>query len=126
MRQASSVPGVSHSSQWSQKLKHARCDALAAGSLDAGRSLCQGRRSMQAVINVVIPVFAIVLAGFFCGRFRLLGAGGSEALNGFVYFAALPALFFGSLAKVELSQIFNWPYLSAYLLGMAATGIAAL
>jgi malonate transporter len=81
---------------------------------------------MQAIVNVVIPVFAIVLAGFACGRLRLLGQGGSEALNGFVYFAALPALFFGSLAKVELSQIFNWPYLSAYLLSMAATGLAAL
>ncbi|MEZ5834052.1 MAG: AEC family transporter [Dongiaceae bacterium] len=81
---------------------------------------------MQAVVNVVIPVFAIVLAGYACGRLRLLGTGGSEALNGFVYFAALPALFFGSLAKVELSQIFNWPYLSAYLLGIAATALAAL
>jgi hypothetical protein len=81
---------------------------------------------MQAVVNVVIPVFAIVLTGYLCGRFRLLGQGGSEALNGFVYYAALPALFFGSLAKVELAEIFNWPYLGAYLLGMAVTGLAAL
>lgn len=81
---------------------------------------------MQAVVNVVLPVFAIVLAGYACGRFRLLGTGGSEALNGFVYFAALPALFFGSLAKVELSQIFNWPYLLALLLGILATSLAAL
>jgi malonate transporter and related proteins len=81
---------------------------------------------MEAVVNVVLPVFAIVLAGFACGRLRLLGAGGSEALNGFVYFAALPVLFFGSLAKVELSQIFNWPYLIAFVLGMLATAIAAL
>ncbi len=81
---------------------------------------------MEAVVNVVLPVFAIVLAGFACGRLRLLGQGGSEALNGFVYFAALPALFFGSLAKVELPQIFNWPYLIAYLLGMVPTALAAL
>ena len=81
---------------------------------------------MEAIVNVVLPVFANVLAGFACGRLRLLGPGGSEALNGFVYFAALPALFFGSLAKVELAQIFNWPYLTAYLLGLAATAIAAL
>lgn len=91
----------------------------------AGRS-AKVRRNMQAVINVVIPVFAIVLAGFLCGRFRLLGTGGSEALNGFVYFAALPALFFGSLAKVELAEILNWPYLGAYLLGVAATCVVAL
>lgn len=81
---------------------------------------------MQAVVNVVIPVFAIVLAGYLCGRFKLLGPGGSEALNGFTYYAALPALFFGSLAKVELAQIFNWSYLGAYLLGMAVVGVAAL
>jgi malonate transporter len=81
---------------------------------------------MQAVVNVVLPVFAIVLAGFACGRLRLLGQGGSEALNGFVYYAALPALFFGSLAKVELSQIFNWPYLIAFLLGMLVTAVAGL
>jgi hypothetical protein len=81
---------------------------------------------MEAVVNVVLPVFAIVLAGYACGKLRLLGPGGSEALNGFVYFAALPALFFGSLAKVELSQIFNWPYLSAYLIGLGATGAVAL
>lgn len=81
---------------------------------------------MEAVVNVVLPVFAIIVAGFACGRLRLLGKGGSEALNGFVYFAALPALFFGSLAQVELSQIFNWPYLTAFLLGTLATAIAAL
>jgi malonate transporter and related proteins len=81
---------------------------------------------MEAIVNVVLPVFANVLAGFACGRLRVLGTGGSEALNGFVYYAALPALFFGSLAKVELPQIFNWPYLTAYLLGMLATGVAAL
>jgi len=81
---------------------------------------------MGAVVNVVLPVFAIVLAGFACGRLRLLGPGGSEALNGFVYFAALPALFFGSLAKVELAQIFNWPYLAAFMLGILVTALAAL
>jgi malonate transporter and related proteins len=81
---------------------------------------------MEAIVNVVLPVFANVLAGFACGRLRVLGTGGSEALNGFVYYAALPALFFGSLAKVELPQIFTWPYLTAYLLGMLATGVAAL
>ncbi len=81
---------------------------------------------MQAVVNVVIPVFAIVLAGYLCGRFKLLGPGGSEALNGFTYYAALPALFFGALAKVELAQILNWPYLGAYLLGMAVVAVAAL
>jgi predicted permease len=54
---------------------------------------------MSAVFNVVLPVFAIMLAGYLAGRFRVLGEPSSEALNRFVYFVALPALFFISMAR---------------------------
>ena len=47
---------------------------------------------MEAIINVVLPVFAIIASGWVCGRIGLLGDGASQALNGFVYYAALPAL----------------------------------
>jgi predicted permease len=69
---------------------------------------------MIAVLNVVLPVFGIVLAGYLCGRFGVLGAASSEALNAFVYYVALPALFFVSMARVPLSDILNWPFLFAY------------
>ena len=69
---------------------------------------------MIAVLNVVLPVFGIVLAGYLCGRFGVLGAASSEALNAFVYYVALPALFFISMARVPLSDILNWPFLFAY------------
>jgi hypothetical protein len=44
-----------------------------------------GRRPMIAIVNVVLPVFGIILAGYLCGRFRVLGEASSEALNRFVY-----------------------------------------
>jgi predicted permease len=69
---------------------------------------------MAPVVSVVLPVFAIILSGYVAGRFRLLGDGSSEALNGFVYYVALPLLFFSSMAKVEPSAIFNWPFIAAY------------
>lgn len=69
---------------------------------------------MAPVFNVVLPVFAIILAGYLVGRFRLLGEGSSEALNGFVYYVALPVLFFASMARVEPARIFDWPFLAAY------------
>ena len=69
---------------------------------------------MIAVLNVVLPVFGIVLAGYLCGRSGVLGAASSEALNAFVYYVALPALFFISMARVPLSDILNWPFLFAY------------
>lgn len=81
---------------------------------------------MEVVYNVVIPVFAIIFAGYLSGRLRLLGPGGSDALNGFVYFGALPALFFGAIAKVRLDEILNWPFLAAYFAGMAVVALATL
>ena len=46
---------------------------------------------MEAVVNIVLPVFGIVLCGYAAGRMKLLGPASSEALNGFVYWVALPA-----------------------------------
>jgi predicted permease len=81
---------------------------------------------MLAVANVVLPVFGIILAGYLCGRFRLLGDASSEALNRFVYFVALPALFFIAMARVPLSDILNLPFLAAYGGGAAATAAIAV
>jgi hypothetical protein len=67
-----------------------------------------------AVLDVVLPVFGIVLAGYLCGRFGLLGQASSEALNRFVYFVALPALFFVSMARVPVADVLNLPFLAAF------------
>jgi malonate transporter len=80
---------------------------------------------MQIVVNVAIPVFAIMLAGFLAGRFRLLGDDASAALNTFVYWFALPPVLFLSMARVPFGQIFNWPFLWTYIIGMAATALLA-
>jgi len=69
---------------------------------------------MLPVVNVVLPVFAIMAAGYLCGRLGLLGEGSSQALNGFVYYVALPALFFIATARVPVEQVLNGPFLAAY------------
>ena len=82
---------------------------------------------MHALLNVAIPVFAIMLTGFLCGRFRILGQDSTAALNGFVYYVALPALFFISMARAPIEDVFNWPFLAVITGGMLATyGIALL
>ena len=57
---------------------------------------------MSAVIEVVLPVFGIIVSGYLCGWRRLLGEDSSRALNGFVFYVALPALFFIAMARLEL------------------------
>ncbi|MEX0759315.1 MAG: AEC family transporter [Tistlia sp.] len=81
---------------------------------------------MESVVNVVLPVFAIMAAGYAAGRLKLLGPASSQALNGFVFWCALPALFFGSMAQVPTSEIFNFPYLIAYGGSALATFALAL
>jgi len=73
-----------------------------------------------SVLNVVLPVFAVILAGYGAGRMGWLGEASSEALNRFVYYCALPALFFGSLARIEPARIFDPSFLAAYTGGQLA------
>lgn len=81
---------------------------------------------MQAVVDVVLPVFGIILAGFLCGRAGVLGQDSSEALNRYVYWVALPALLFVGMARVPIGAIFNLPFLAAYLLGVAGIAVVAV
>ena len=81
---------------------------------------------MQAIIDVVFPIFAIMLTGYLLGRFKVLGEASSDALNKFVYFVALPALFFISLARTPIVEVFYWPMLFAFGGGMAVTFLIAL
>ncbi len=81
---------------------------------------------MEPIFNVVLPVFAIILTGYACGRFGVLGAASSEAINKFVYFVALPVLLFFSMARVDPEQIFNWPFLGAFAAGSVITTVVAI
>lgn len=81
---------------------------------------------MTAVVDVALPVFAIMLAGYLAGRFRILGASSSEALNTFVYWYALPPVLFLSMATVPLSDVFNWPFIWTFVLGMAAVALPSI
>lgn len=82
---------------------------------------------MHAILNVAIPVFAIIAAGYLCGRFRILGKDSTTALNGFVYYVALPALFFVSMARTPLQYSFDLPFIATVLGGQLATfGLALM
>lgn len=82
---------------------------------------------MRAVIEVILPVFAIMLSGYLAGRFKLLGEKSSEALNGFVYFIALPALFVVSMGRVAIDEVVHVPFLLAFGGGLlGAVGLTLL
>ncbi len=81
---------------------------------------------MQAIVDVVLPVFAIILAGYLAGRFNVLGQDSSEALNRYVYWFALPALFFVSMTRVSLAEGPVFPFIAVYLGGVSLLWAATM
>lgn len=69
---------------------------------------------MQVVFDVALPVFAIIVAGYAGGR-TVLGQASSQALSAFVYWFALPAVLFLGMARQPLKDIFNLPFIGAFL-----------
>jgi malonate transporter len=81
---------------------------------------------MDALINVVLPVFGIILTGYLAGRFEALGPDSAAALNRFVFYFALPAALFVITARAPIDKIFNWPFIGAFVSGALLTLLIAL
>lgn len=82
--------------------------------------------SIQLIVDVVLPVFGIMLAGYLSGVFGVLGNSATEALNRYCFYIALPAVFIISMSRVSLGEFLNWPLIAAYTGGSAATMIITL
>jgi predicted permease len=70
---------------------------------------------MQPLLEIVLPVFAIIGVGYLLGARGLLGAESSAALNLFVYWVALPALVFRAMASVDLERVLDAGFIVGFL-----------
>ncbi len=76
---------------------------------------------MSAVLNAVLPIFALILAGFVCARRGILGAAATDSLNAFVVWLALPALLFQAMARITWTELDHPGFLAAFAGGMMIT-----
>ncbi|MFN7643861.1 MAG: AEC family transporter [Burkholderiales bacterium] len=74
---------------------------------------------MLTVLEVTLPVFALVLCGWVAARRRLLQDSGVEGINIFVFWFALPAMLFRAVAAHPVSKIADPGYFATYLLAGA-------
>jgi len=70
---------------------------------------------LDALINSVLPIFAIVGVGMAFGRFGLFDTDAASAINRFVFYVGVPVLLFRLLASNDIAS-FDWPVLFSYLL----------
>ncbi|HZY68523.1 MAG TPA: AEC family transporter, partial [Devosia sp.] len=62
---------------------------------------------MLQILNVVIPVFAIIALGYLAVRLRLYPAEGVKGLVAFVNNFATPCLLFEAMLTSDFSSTFN-------------------
>jgi len=76
---------------------------------------------MSLVLVAVFPIFALVAAGYLCGRARLFGDNATDVLNNFVVYLALPALLFRAMARSGFGDLAHGGFVLAFGGGMALT-----
>lgn len=79
---------------------------------------------MASILDVVLPVFGIILAGFIIGRSGVLGAQSSGGLNAYVYYIALPAMLFLVMARVDPVELLDLRFLGAFFVPATLVAVA--
>ena len=78
-------------------------------------------RAMVVIIDIIVPLFAIIMAGNVAARTRLFGDDASEASSRFVYYVTGPVLAFVSLYRTPVEDFFNIPFHGALCGGVVMT-----
>ena len=60
---------------------------------------------LAALSNGVLPIFAISVIGYVCGRLKVFDFGSAMILNKFVMFIAMPVLGFKLLSETSLFDV---------------------
>ncbi len=70
---------------------------------------------MLTVLEVTIPVFALVFCGWIAARRNLLSTEGIDGINTFVFMFALPPMMFRAMSAYPVSEYFDARFVAAYL-----------
>ncbi|RRN65961.1 AEC family transporter [Caulobacter sp. 602-1] len=72
---------------------------------------------MTALATIVLPIFALIGAGWGARRLNWLGPTAARELNRFVVWLALPALMFDIIAKAQWSELYRPGFIAVFGLG---------
>jgi malonate transporter len=71
---------------------------------------------MSSVLNVLLPIFALILVGYVCRRTNRLGPTAASEINRMVVWLCLPALLFTATATSTWEQIWHPGFVLAFTL----------
>ncbi|NSZ77504.1 AEC family transporter (plasmid) [Agrobacterium tumefaciens] len=80
---------------------------------------------MISAFLLVIPVFALIFAGWLAGRTGVLGSAAAGEINRFVVWLALPAMLFDIIASAHWSELWQPGFIAVFTLsGLLAMTVA--
>lgn len=65
---------------------------------------------MSEIVTIILPFFGLIAFGYGAGRFLGITREGATGLNIFVFYFAMPALFFQLVAETPLHDLANWSF----------------
>lgn len=74
---------------------------------------------MLSTLLIVLPIFALIFAGWLARRIGVLGSAATTELNRFVVYLALPALLFDIVAHAHWADIWQPGFIAAFGLSAA-------
>lgn len=81
---------------------------------------------MQALIDVILPVFLVVAAGYVAAWRGWISANGVDGLMKFAQGIAIPMLLFMALTRLDLAAVFDWRLLLSFYAGAVSGFVAGL
>ncbi|HJU30763.1 MAG TPA: AEC family transporter [Hyphomicrobiaceae bacterium] len=74
---------------------------------------------MLSILNLALPFFGLIFIGFACGKLKKLPDDGLAWMNFFIFYVALPALFFRILSQTPLERLARLDFVAATTLATA-------
>ncbi len=81
---------------------------------------------MLAIVNIVLPVFALIVAGYVLRRREILGQNACTELNRFVVYLALPALMIDVMVNSSWKELYQPAFFAAFELAVFIIFFAVL
>lgn len=72
---------------------------------------------MLSILSIVLPIFALTLAGWLTRRVGIFSPQSTTELNRFVVYLALPALLFDIVAKANFAQLWQPGFVAVFAIG---------
>jgi len=81
---------------------------------------------MIAIFLQTLPFFALIGLGYWAGRSGFFTAEATAYLTKFVFYFALSAMLFRFAATLSITEIFDWRFVAAYLVGTGAVYVLVM